>query len=439
MSADGTSYTFFLRDDAKWSDGKPVVAQDFVDSWRRLISPLAATSNGYFLMEVVGAEDFHKGLNTDFSHVGIKAITTDIIQIKLKRPVWNWLWNFAEWSTFPIRQDLIDQQGTKFWTAPGNLVTNGPYVLESHDLNSGYVLKRNPHYTGHIGNITDIQYKIAPESEAISAFTKGQLDLMCYLSGAEKFSKEAAPLLKWSIASTTKRLDYNVKRFPLGMKEVRQAIALAIDRQKLAATLGPGMVAGASASGPSMVTYSKQIGLGFNPVKARQLLSIAGSQQLELELVVPLFDEHAPENLKAAEIIQEMLEKNLGAKITLQKAETEGVYSLIRDTQAYSLVLRDWTGTNDPDEFYSFYASQSKKSTSWSNAAYDALLEQSRAEKTASKRNVIYHQMDQMLVEEQTAVTPLFYESDASLVSSRISGFDKNNFMPCRVRDLDLR
>jgi ABC-type oligopeptide transport system substrate-binding subunit len=199
------------------------------------------------------------------------------------------------------------------------------------------------------------------------------------------------------------------------------------------------MVAGASASGPSMVTYSKQIGLGFNPVKARQLLSIAGSQQLELELVVPLFDEHAPENLKAAEIIQEMLEKNLGAKITLQKAETEGVYSLIRDTQAYSLVLRDWTGTNDPDEFYSFYASQSKKSTSWSNAAYDALLEQSRAEKTASKRNVIYHQMDQMLVEEQTAVTPLFYESDASLVSSRISGFDKNNFMPCRVRDLDLR
>jgi ABC-type oligopeptide transport system substrate-binding subunit len=439
VSSDGKTYSFFLRNDAKWSDGKKVVAQDFVDSWHRLISPVTATSNGYFLLDVVGAEDFYKGVASDFSQVGIKAVNETTIQVKLKKPMWNWIWNFAEPATFPIRQDLIDKHGAKFWTAPGNLITAGPYVLESHDLDSGYVLKRNSFYAGHTGNITAIRYKIIPDADAVAAFAKGQFDLACYLSGAEKFSKDAAPFLKWSVARTTKRLDYNVKRFPIGIKEVRQGIAEAIDRKQLAVALGAGMTEGTSGASPSMSTYSKRIGLPFNPTAAKGLLATAGSEVLQLEIVVPLFDEHAPENLKAAEIIQEMLTKNLHATVTLQKAETEQLYSLLRDTLGYSLVLRDWTGTNDPDEFYSFYASQSKKSTSWSSPEYDKLLDQSRAEKDSGKRMLIYQLMDKMLVNDQVAVTPLFYESDASLVSPRISGFDKASPTPCQVRDLDKR
>ena len=112
-------YTFHIRKDVVWSDGKPLVAKHFVDSWKRLLSPITATSNAYFLLDVLGAGPYHKGRESDFSTVGIKAVDDYTIQVQLSRPLWNWIWNFAEPYTYPIRQDLIDLHGAKFWDFSG--------------------------------------------------------------------------------------------------------------------------------------------------------------------------------------------------------------------------------------------------------------------------------------------------------------------------------
>lgn len=439
VGADGKSYTFFLRPDAKWSDGRRLVAQNFIDSWRRLITPLTATGNGYFLLDVVGAEDYFKNRETDFSKVGMKALNDTTIQVTLRRPMWNWIWNFAEPATFPIRQDLIDKHGAKFWTAPGNLVTAGPFMLESHDLNSGYVLKRNPHFTGAHGNLTEVDFKILSDEEMTPAFLQGKIDLACPISGADKIPLEARPFLKWSLAASTKRLDFNVKRPPLTSKSVRRAIALSLDRGKIAASTGLGMTAATSGAPPSMSSHLDATNIKYDPAQAKKLIRDAGVDHLNLEILVPLFDEHAEENLKIAEMIQKMLELNLSATVTIQKAQTEQLYSLLRDTHDYSLLLRDWSASNDPDEFYSFYSTQSRKSTVWTNTDYDKLVERSRAEKSTPKRMDLYRQMERLLVDDETAVLPILYESDAALVNNKLQGFDARSPQPCVVRDFDLQ
>jgi oligopeptide transport system substrate-binding protein len=439
ISPDGMTYTFILRQDVKWSDGKPLVAQHFVDSWKRLLTPMTSTGNGYFLLAVVGAENFFRGKETDFAQVGIKALNDYTIQIRLRKPLWNWIWNFAQPATFPIRQDMINRHGAKFWTAPGNLVTVGPYTLASHDLDSLFVLKKNPLYNGHTGNITEVDFKIIPDSQAITAFTQGKMDLLCYLSGADDFPLEATQSLRWVLANTTKRLDFNVKRFPFNDRKVREAVALAIDRKKLVEQLGARMSSAGTLAPPSMATYSTHSEYSYEPVQAKRTLRGAFVDNLSLEILVPLFDEHASENLNAAEMIAQMLRDILGATVTIQKAETEQLYSLLRDTKDYSLLIRDITGTNDPDEFYAFYASETKKSTSWSNPDYDKLIEQSRAEKDPGKRMELYRKMEKLLVSGDYAVLPLFYESDATLVGPRVLGFEKSIMQPCRVRDLSVK
>jgi oligopeptide transport system substrate-binding protein len=443
ISPDGMSYVFHIRKDVVWSDGKPLVAQHFVDSWKRLLSPITATSNSFFLLDVVGAGPYHRGREPDFSTVGIKAVDDYTIQVKLSRPLWNWIWNFSEPYTFPIRQDLIDLHGAKFWTAPGNLVTLGPYLLVSHDLDGGFVLRKNPHYKRAPqlteGNVSEIEFKIEPNSDAVQSLLGGKLDLVCYLSNVDEISAQAKRYLRWSEPNNTKRLDFNVKRFPLSSPAIREAIELAIDRKKLSSEVGPSATMATSLSPNSMGTHFKDIAPPYNLDKARILLKSAQLEHLSVDILVPMFDEHSAQNLKAAQAIEEQLKTGLHAEATLQQADTEQLYSLLRDTQQYSLLIRDWTGTNDPDEFYSFYASFSKKSTNWSNPAYDKLVQDSRVSKSEITRTMLYRKMDEMLLQKEFALVPLFYSADAMLVGPRVSGFNSERPNPCRVRSLSVK
>ena len=443
ISPDGMTYTFHLRKDVVWSDGKPLIAKHFVDSWKRLLSPITATSNSYFLLDVNGAGIYHKGREPDFSTVGIKALDDYTIQVKLGRPLWNWIWNFAEPYSFPIREDLIDLSGAKFWTAPGNLVTLGPYLLVSHDLDSGFVLRKNPRYVKasqlSTGNVTEIDFKIESNAEAVQALLDGKLDLVCYLSGIDEIPAQAKKFLRWSEPNNTKRLDFNVKRFPFSSPDIREAIGLAIDRKKVSVEVGPSATMATSLSPNSMSTHLKNVSAPYDLTKARALLKSAHLEQLSVDILVPMFDEHATQNLKAAQAIQTMLETGLHAEVTLQQATTEQLYSLLRDTQQFSLLMRDWTGTNDPDAFYSFYASFSKKSTNWSNAKYDKLVQDSRVVKSDGERMKLYREMDETLVQKEFAILPLFYSADAMLVGARISGFNSERADPCRVRALSVK
>ena len=419
VSADGRVYTFFLRPGVRWSDGAPLVAQQFVDSWQRLLSPVTGTANGYFLLDVVNAKEFVRGEIPEFSKVGIKAKSDLVLEVTLKMPRWNWLSNLALVSTYPIRQDLIERYGAKFWTAPGNLVTLGPYVLASHEYGKNFILKRNPLF-GRTGNVDEVEFRIVADASEIKAFDSGSLDVICYLAAR---STAGAPKgsVHWSPPLITRRLDFNFKRYPTSRRDVREAIARAIDRRALAQALGPSSSPAASAATPVLASFSKSLGIAYDPKGAKALIRGGGLENLKLDLLVPTFDEHAEEDLATAEAIRKQLVANLGADVTVTPAPTEQAYSLLRDTESYSLLLRDWSVDGpDPEQFYSFYGSATKKSSTWTDPRYDQLLALARDKKDPAQRAAAYLELDRYLVQGNVGMLPLLYISDEALVGPRV-------------------
>ena len=119
VSPNGRTYTFKLRPGVKWSDGVPLKAQDFVYSWRRLLSPETGAAYAYFLFDIEGAEWYNKGELKDFDSVGIKAVDDLTFQIKLTKPVAHWIYVPTFWVTFPMRQDLVESAAGRLVVDPG--------------------------------------------------------------------------------------------------------------------------------------------------------------------------------------------------------------------------------------------------------------------------------------------------------------------------------
>ena len=170
ISPDGKVYTFKIRPGVKWSDGVPLKAQDFVYSWRRLLSPLTAASYAYLLFDIEGAEKFNQGKLLDFDQVGIKALDDLTFQVKLTHPVAHWIYIPGFWVTFPMRKDIIEKYDAG-WESPGRMVNLGPYSLVSHDIDSKVVLKSNPNYYRDRGNVDQIvALMMKDDSEALTAY-----------------------------------------------------------------------------------------------------------------------------------------------------------------------------------------------------------------------------------------------------------------------------
>ncbi len=151
ISDDERTYTFFLRKDARWSNGDPVTAHDFVGSFKRMLTPSLAAEYAYKLHAVVGAEEFNRGVLTDFSQTGFRALDNHTLRIELKRRVPYLLHAMKHYSWFPVHLPSIEQAGGltrrgTAWTRPGNLVGNGPFVLHSWRPRQKLVVTRSPTY-----------------------------------------------------------------------------------------------------------------------------------------------------------------------------------------------------------------------------------------------------------------------------------------------------
>jgi oligopeptide transport system substrate-binding protein len=143
VSPDGLAYTFKLKAGVKWSDGRALRAQDFVDSWLRLLSPKAGSGYASFLYDVENAEAYHSGKLKDPSKVGVKAVGDATFQVRLRRRVPYFLHIPTFWVTFPVRLDLIRKHGSA-WATPGKIATLGPFLLKEWKKGKSIVLERNP-------------------------------------------------------------------------------------------------------------------------------------------------------------------------------------------------------------------------------------------------------------------------------------------------------
>ena len=144
ISKDGLVYTFTLRD-ARWTDGNPVTAQDFVFAWERVLNPKSGAKYAQQLFHLKNGEEYNKGRSADFSQVGVKALDTKTLRVTLKNPTAYFLDLTSFYTLYPVPKWALDAHG-KDWVKPGKIVSNGPFRLTSWVPQRELVLERNPQY-----------------------------------------------------------------------------------------------------------------------------------------------------------------------------------------------------------------------------------------------------------------------------------------------------
>ncbi|HEX5369757.1 MAG TPA: peptide ABC transporter substrate-binding protein, partial [Dehalococcoidia bacterium] len=283
ISADGKTYTIQLVEDAKWSDGKPLTAGDFVYSMQRELDPATAGPYASFFYAIAGAKDYNKAMGTKTdpktpsdadlaslrSAIGVSAQGDHTLVYQLAQPDPSFLDLLASWAAYPVRQDVIDKYGAT-WTEPGNIVSDGPYVLSQWDHNSRIVYTPNASWFGTAPKLTRIEVNfIADDAAAYAAYLAGELDSVTVPSSAIKEVTAPGSDLSKQLTITpdlrTYALFMNNKSAPFDNKLVRQAFGTAIDRQAYV----DGVLQGAGVPTtswvpPGMPGYDKDLGTQYS-------------------------------------------------------------------------------------------------------------------------------------------------------------------------------
>ncbi len=424
-SPDGKTYTFKLRSGLKWSDGMPLKAQDFVYSWKRLLSPLTAASYAYLLFDVEGAEEFFKGKQTDFSKVGISAPDDLTFQVRLARPVAHFIHIPTFWVTFPLRQDVVEKHGTS-WAKPGRMVTVGPFELSSYDLDSKIVLKANPYYYGEHGNIDQaVGLIIKEDSTALTLYEAGKLDFLTDIASVDLKRLEGRADLKRFPYLKTGYVGIVTDKFPVSNAHFRKALGHAIDRKKIGQFLHGGQTSAEGFIPSGMFGYNSSVGLPFDPAKAKKELTLSGvdPKAVKLEIVTTNWEK----TLTVCQYLQSELKKNLGINLEIQSYDHKTFRAQL-ELKNYPLFLNSWSADYpDPDNFLSVFLSMSGNNrTSWKNSTYDAKVMLARGNQNQSARAKLYDEAQKLLVQDDAVILPLYNEPILALVSTRTKNLEIN-------------
>ena len=325
ISADGLTYTFHLRADAKWSNGDPLTAQDCVESWRRILTPSLAADYAYFLYILRGAEAFNKGQTTDFSTVGATARDARTLVATLTHPAPYFLQILLNSPWRPIHVRSIAAVGDAFnrgtkWTRPGLLVSSGPFVLKEWSLNTRVVVEKSPTYWDRAQvSLNAIHFYPIDNIDAEDrAFRAGQLHVTWALplSKVVPLQKENSPHLRIDPYLETYFFRLNVRKAPLQDARIRRALALSIDRDTIAAKILPGgRLPAPTFISPLLVGYTPPTRRAYDLAAARQLLADAGhAHGAGLPPIEILY--HNSEILRiVGEAIQQMWHRDLGLEV----------------------------------------------------------------------------------------------------------------------------
>ncbi len=438
-SEDNRTYTFKLREGVKWQDGVPLKAQDFVYSWKRLLSPTTGASYAYLLFDIEGAEFFNKGTLRDFNEVGIKALNESTFQVRLTRPVAHWIQIPTFWVTFPLRQDVVDRHGSG-WARPGRMVTLGPYTLESYELDSKVVMKANPnYYAGKVAIDEAVGKIVADDATALRMFESGQFDFLTEISGFDIERLRKTPAFRTYPYLKTQYLGLLVDQYPMTSVKFRRALAMAIDKKKFPLVLSGGQKAASSFVPPGVLGYSASLGLPYDPVAAKSELAASGVIT-RAGLKLKILSRNNDKAKAVSEIIQAELKKNLGLDVSIDQFDHKS-YRAQMDLFTYPMFEATWAADYpDAENFLSMFKTRSGNNRPrYRNAQYDEQIEQAKGLESAIAREKIYVSLQKQLIEEQAAILPLYYDTNIALVSSRVSGVELNPLNYLELRRASLR
>ena len=439
-SKDKKIWHFTLRDKVLWTDGKPLTAQHFIDSWERLLNPKTGSEYAYFLFPIKKARAYNQKKIKDFKQVGVKANGQNELIVHLEKGLFYFPYLLTHVSTFPLRKDIIEKKKS-LWTHPENIVTLGPYKLKRWDHDKALILTQNKNYYGPKPSVKKaLIYVIPDETSIMNLYSAGRLDV-------------ATPLLSRDLPFLKKRKDhrqnnilslyyygFNVKVPALKDPRMRKALVYAINRQEIVRLLNRGDQALKSWIPQKLFAHNKNIGLDFNPEKAQKLLKEMGYKKPSDLPKIQIFYNTTADHKMIAENVQAQLKKNLGLLIELNNQEWKSYLQRLKTKNVEIFRLGWMADYPDPDNFMNLMASFSDNNhTNWQNKTYDELILKAMTTENGPKRQVLYDQAQKILLEEETAVFPLFASVSHILISPRIKSYPLNVMSYVLFKKIELK
>lgn len=440
---DGTvTYTFKLRDDAKWSDGQPVTAGDFEYAWKRLADPATAADYSYMIAPVVNAQDIIDG-NADPSTLAAKAVDDQTFEVTITTdlPYFEELCAFP--ALLPVRQDVIEANGDQWTFSPETYISNGSYKLSAWNHNAEIICEKNDQYYDYekLGPDT-ITFKLMDDQNAmLSGFKSGELDFIEDVPQAEISNLIASGDLKIVDYIGTYYACYQTQKAPFDDPRVRQAFTLAVDRTYIVnkvtqsgqveanGFVPAGMYDAEGATGDDFRTvgggYYAETDADYeaNCEKARELLAEAGYPNGEGFPVVEYLYNTSDAHKAVAEALQYMWETVLGVKVTLNNQEW-AVFLQTRKDGDYSIARNGWIADyNDPMCFLDMWVTGGgNNDAQYSNPEYDELIKKAQAASSQEERMQYMHEAEDLIMGEDWALNPLYFYTQKFMLNPEIKG-----------------
>jgi oligopeptide transport system substrate-binding protein len=437
ISEDGMTYTFHLRNNAKWSNGDPVTAEDFRWSWQRAISPLLGSEYSYMYYPIENAEAYNLGNEPDFSKVGVSVLDDYTIQVKLNSPTPYFLQLLDHYSMFPVHRATVEKFGSATdrlsqWAREGNIVTNGAFALTEWQINSHLRVEKSPLYwdADKVKLNAIVFYPTENLVTEERMFRDGQLHRteeipLEKIKTYQAEQPEITHIAPW-IGSYFYML--NTTREPLTDVRVRKALAMAVDRALIADTVTQGVYRASTALvPPGTVGYSPPHLFDYDPEQARQLLAEAGYPGGQGFPPIDILYNTHEDHRKIAVAIQQMFMQNLNIQVNLVNQEWK-VYLDSHNNMNYDISRRGWIGDYvDPYTFLSMYITDGgNNKTGFSNARYDEIvLKEAPAELDRDKRYALYHEAETILLENMP-ILPIFTYQYKHLFTTSVKGMPDN-------------
>ncbi|MGN4425004.1 peptide ABC transporter substrate-binding protein [Bacillus cereus group sp. MYBK30-1] len=447
-SEDGKKYTFKLRKDAKWSNGDPVTAKDFVFAWQRLLDPKTTAEYAFIAFPIKNAEAVNKG-EKPVTELGVKAVDDNTLEVELEQAVPYFLNLVAFPSYYPLNEKFVKEKGEKFGLESDTTVYNGPFVLKDWKHEQGWQLKKNDQYWDKkTVKLEEVNFSVVKEpATLINLYDSGQVDF-ALLNGefVDKYRNKKDEFGTYSQVSTY-FIRMNQKRAgqdtPLKSKKLREAIALSIDKKNLAnVILNDGskeadfLVPKGLATGPDGKDFQDTFKNGIKPdaKKAAAAWEEAKKELGKDQVTIEFLNYDTGNAKKVGEYVKDQIEKNLKGVTVNIKLQPFKQKLKLETEQDYDISYGGWNPDYaDPMTFLDMFESKhSHNQMSFSDPKYDEMIKKSGTELMgdAKKRWEELGKAEKLLLEQDVAIVPLYQRGDSYVLQPNVKGVVKHNISP---------
>jgi len=429
----GRRYTFHLRKNARWSDGKKLTSADFLYSWERALNPKTKSRNAEQYWVIQGAKAYNKGDSTDFSTVGVKALDEYRLSIVLASPVPYFLDLMTYVIFSPVPRHAIEKFGNR-WTRPEHFVGNGAFKLTEFKHRDRVAMKKNDSYWGASEVWLDqvIGYMTESEKNAFDWYERGKVMWTPGVVPAEKvkeLKKSNRPDYRIDPILCIYYYVINTEKPPLNNPLVRRAINMAIDKGRIARqVLGQGQKPALHLVPPmfsELRQFHSPLGASFDPAQARQLLKEAGygpglKPLPDVTVVYNTMEGHR----LIAEFVQRSLRTNLNINVKINNMEWRSLLPKLQKGD-FEIGRSGWCADfPDPQDFLQVFHSSSENNYSqYKNPKYDDVIDKLRLTSNQKRRNELSYQAES-IINAEVPVLPLYFYTRGQMLRTYVRGMN---------------